>query len=202
MHATEQPMRPVGARLRGRGGGAAESAADVHEAAAWLAHKEFMRLVAVAPEDVQHSSSTPWRLLTDRNALGALVGQLMPALSAVPIDVAAAATALAKVMLEPGLGYHLHSLKWVFALLQRIQVTAADSEPELTVSPCSTDGSSRTQALRWLPSGVLCPNTRPNTALSSVGLIHMHAPCQPQALSWRRRWFSARAAAKPRLNSF
>ena len=138
-----------------------ESAADVHEAAAWLAHKEFMRLAAAASatrpqpnpvdEDSPHlRTAIAWNLLKDRNALDVLVGRLVPALSTVPCDVAAAATALAKVMLEPGFGGHLHSLRWVFALLQQIQVTPVDSE----TMPCGTpDGTSRTQVLRRLPSG-------------------------------------------------
>ena len=148
--------------------GGLESAADVHEAAAWLAHKEFMRLAAAASatrpqpnpvdEDSPHlRTAIAWNLLTDRNALDVLVGRLMPALSTVPSDAAAAATALAKVMLEPGFGCHLHSLRWVFALLQQIQVTPVDSE----TMPCGTPAStSCTQVLRRLPSGECSQSNR------------------------------------------
>ena len=134
----------------------------MHEAAAWLGHTEFMRLAAAASatrpqpnaveEDVHHPRTTrAWNLLTDRDTLGTLVGQLMPALSTVPSDVAAAATALAKVMLDPGFGCPLHSLRWAFALLQQIQVAPADRE-EVVPLP-QPDGTRRTQVLRRLPSG-------------------------------------------------
>ena len=140
----------------------------MHEAAAWLAHKEFMRLAAAASatrpqpnpvdEDSPHlRTAIAWNLLKDRNALDVLVGRLVPALSTVPCDVAAAATALAKVMLEPGFGGHLHSLRWVFALLQQIQVTPVDSE----TMPCGTpDSTSCTQVLRRLPSGECSQSNR------------------------------------------
>ena len=163
--ATAQLTRPVGLRFRGSGAcmgaaGGLESAADVHEAAAWLAHTEAMRLDAAASatrpqpiavdEDVHHPGTTiAWNLLTDRDALDALVGQLTPALSTVPSDVVAAATALAKVMLGPGFGCPLHSLRWVFALLQQIPVTPADSEFVPRPQP---NGTGCTQVLRRLPS--------------------------------------------------
>ena len=97
----------------------------------------------------QYIAPIAWNLLTDRDALDALVGQLTPALSTVPSDVVAAATALAKVMLGPGFGCPLHSLRWVFALLQQIPVTPADSEFVPRPQP---NGTGCTQVLRRLPS--------------------------------------------------
>ena len=135
----------------------------MHEAAAWLAHKEFMRLAAEASatrpqpndvdEDVHHlRTMTAWNLLADRDALDALVEQLMSALSTVQSDAAAAATALAKVMLDLSFGSPLHSLRWVFALLQQIPVCLSPADSEFASRP-QPNGTCCTQVLGRLPSG-------------------------------------------------
>ena len=104
-----------------------------------------MRLAAAASatrpqpndvDDVHHlRTMTARNLLADRGALDALVEQLMPTLITVQSDVPAAATALAKVMLDLSFGSPLHSLRWVFALLQRIQVCLSPADSEFASRP-------------------------------------------------------------------